>query len=261
MTADSASPAVIIEGRGTRLWTLKMNRPHSRNAVDEEMQIALLEATEQLFGDEQVRAAVLTGVGPAFSAGGDVKLIRQMQADVEVRRSVLERSNALFRKLAFGDIPLVCAVNGPAVGAGCTLALCGDVIVMAEDAYLSEPRVALGLVPGDGGSLLWPLRAGMGPARAYVLTGERLPALDTRRIGIAHQVVAPSDLLPQAHKLAESLSNLPKESAWAMKRLMNRFMTGAEDLLATAMETEASLMDSADHQNAIDRLFGRAEGR
>ena len=253
--SDRRPPAVLIEGRGTHVWTLILNRPESRNAVDEELQIALFDAVQQLAAEGQARAAVLTGSGPAFSAGGDVDLIRRMQEDTDLRRIVLERSRALFLSLAKLDVPLVCALNGPAVGAGCTLALTSDIVVMSDDAYLCEPRVSLGLVPGDGGTVLWPLLAGMSTARAYLLTGERLPAADAHRLGIVHRVVTPLELVPTARRLAESLARLPVSSVRTVKRLLDH-SAPAHASLDEAMCAEEQLMDSSEHRAAIDELFG-----
>ena len=154
------------------------------------------------------------------------------------------------------EIPTVCALNGPAVGAGCTLALSCDIVVMSQDAYLREPRVALGLVPGDGGTVLWPLVAGMAAARAYLLTGERLTAADAHRLGMAHRVVMPDDVLRTASELAGSLARLPAPSVRAMKRLFNDSLTPVGASQHEAMRAEEALMDSVEHRAAIDELFG-----
>jgi enoyl-CoA hydratase len=256
VTGEPAASAVLVEGRGTDLWIVTLNRAANRNAIDEELQIALVEVMHELADDSSVRAAVFTGAGVSFSAGGDVALIRHMQADTDIRRAVLERSRVLFQALCRLEIPMVCALNGPAVGAGCTLALSCDIVVMSEDAYLREPRVPLGLVPGDGGTVFWTLLAGLPAARAYLLTGERLSASDAHRLGIAHRIVRPGDLLETASGLAESLARLPPPSVRAMKRLLNDSMRAVGTSQYEAMCAEEALMDSAEHRAAIDELFG-----
>ena len=141
--------------------TLTLNRPANRNALDGPLHAAMLSAVRTVADEPEVRAVVLTGSGDAFSAGGDFGLIAQMQEDAELRRATLKRGRTLFWSLLALEVPVIAAVNGAAVGAGATLALLCDIVLMAEQAYLAEPRVTVGLVPGDGGAIVWPLLAGV----------------------------------------------------------------------------------------------------
>jgi enoyl-CoA hydratase len=200
---------------------LTLNRPRSRNALDRELHEALLSEVRSIASDGEVRAVVITGAGDAFSAGGDFGLIQQMQEDVDLRRATLDESRSLFWGLLELDIPVIAAVNGPAVGAGATLALLSDIVLMDERAYLAEPRVGIGLVPGDGGAILWPALAGVPAARAYLLTGERMTASEAHRLGLIHRVVASSTVVAEARVLADRLARLSPHSVRSTKRALN----------------------------------------
>jgi len=246
---------VAVGGVGTPLWTLTLNRPDRRNAIDEAMQAALVSAIRSATADSAVRAILLTGSGPAFSAGGDFGLIRRMQEDAHVRRRVLDQSRSLFALLRDLHVPIVVAVNGPAIGAGCTLALLCDIVIMAEGASFGDPRVAFGLAPGDGAAVLWPLLGGLPAARSYLLTGDRLPAEEAFRIGLVSQIVSPADLLETATALASKLASLPPAAVQATKRALNRYVASAEiPVFELALAAESTSLDTVEHRQAIERL-------
>ena len=147
MSEVKEAPGGVLRSDGAPVRILTLNRPASRNALDGRLHAAMLAAVQTIASQPEIRAVVVTGAGDAFSAGGDFDLIRQMQDDVELRRLTLDRSRSLFTSLIDLDVPVIAAVNGAAVGAGATLALLCDIVLMAEKAYLSEPRPSLGLVP------------------------------------------------------------------------------------------------------------------
>ena len=250
---------VAVSGVGTELWTLTLNRPDRRNSVDEAMQGAVLCALQSVSADPVVRAVLLTGAGTAFSAGGDFELIRRMQDDPEVRRHILDQSRSLFAALRDLHVPIVAAVNGPAIGAGCTLALLCDIVIVAEGASFGDPRVAFGLVPGDGAAVLWPLLGGLPAARSYLLTGDRISADEAYRIGLVSRIVAPDDLLQTATAIATRLASLPPAAVQATKRALNRHLATAEaPVFELALAAESSSFDSVEHRQAIERLATRS---
>jgi len=250
---------VAVTGMGTALWTLTLNRPDRRNSIDEAMQAAALSAVRSASADPLVRAILLTGAGPAFSAGGDLALIRRMQDDLEVRRSVLDQSRSLFGAVRDLHVPIVAAVNGPAIGAGCTLALLCDIVIMADGASLGDPRVAFGLAPGDGAAVLWPLLGGLPAARSYLLTGDRISAEEAFRIGLISQTVAADDLLQTATAVATRLASLPPAAVQATKRALNRHLAMAEaPVFELALAAESNSFATAEHREAIERLTTRS---
>jgi enoyl-CoA hydratase len=217
---ESSIDDPILRSEGSRVRVLTLNRPASRNALDGPLHAAMLSAVRTVADEPEVRALVVTGAGDAFSAGGDFGLIEQMQTNPELRKATLNKSRALFWSLVSLEIPVIAAVNGPAVGAGATLALLSDVVLMAEQAYLAEPRVSIGLVPGDGAAILWPLLVGVPAARAYLLTGDRMPAAEAHRLGLVHRVVEPDALLDEAMALADRLAGLSPHAVAATKRAL-----------------------------------------
>jgi enoyl-CoA hydratase/carnithine racemase len=255
MNDPASRPAVRIEDIGSPVWIVTLDRPDRRNAIDEAVQEGVLQAIRTASTDPSIRAVVITGAGSAFSAGGDLSLIKRMQEDLEVRTRVFDRSRALFEELRDLAVPTVAAVNGPAVGAGCSLVLLCDIVVMADGAFLSDPRVRYGLPPGDGAAVLWPLLAGLPAGRAYLLTGDRISAEEAFRIGLVHRVVGEGEALPVARSLAERIATLPAPAVRATKQAINRLLAAAaEPVFDSALAAEAAGFDTVEHQAAIRNL-------
>jgi len=170
-----------------------------------------------------------------------------MQEDLDVRRATLETGRALFFELANLRVPVIAAVNGPAVGAGCTLALLCDIVLMSEAAYLADPHVRLGLVPGDGGVVLWPLLAGLGAAKAFLLTGDWVTARDAHRLGLIHEVVD-GDVVAPSVALAERIAARPAFAVQETKAALNLHLRARDDVLAYGLEAEYRSFDDLEHR-------------
>jgi enoyl-CoA hydratase/carnithine racemase len=262
MSDFSNTDDVVLRSEGTRIRTLTLNRPTARNALDEALHTALLSAVRSVAADPDVRAVVITGTGPAFSAGGDFGFIEEMQEDADLRQATLSRGRSLFWSLIALEIPVIAAVNGPAVGAGATLALLSDIVLMAQHAYLAEPRVNIGLVPGDGGAIVWPLLAGVPAARAYLFTGDHLPAEEAYRLGLVHRVVDGDSLLAEAMELADRLAGLSAHSVRATKRALNLALESAALAgFELALEAESQSFDTPELLTKVQQHSGRATGR
>jgi enoyl-CoA hydratase len=253
---------VILRSEGSRVRVLTLNRPANRNALDGPLHAAMLSAVRLVATDPEVRAVVITGAGDAFSAGGDFALIEQMQQDPDLRKAVLNRSRSLFWSLVALEVPVIAAVNGPAVGAGATLALLCDIVLMAEGAHLAEPRVNIGLVPGDGSAIIWPLLAGIPAARAYLLTGDRMPAAEAQRLGLVHRVVEPDTLMTEAMALADRLAGLSPHSVRATKRALNFAVESAALAgFEAALDAESQSFDTAELRATVQRHAERIAGQ
>ena len=251
----------ILRSEGSRVRVLTLNRPASRNALDGPLHAALLSAVRTVAADPEVRVVVVTGTGDAFSAGGDFGLIEQMQEDADLRRATLNRSRTLFWSLVALEVPVIAAVNGPAVGAGATLALLCDIVLMAEQAYLAEPRVSIGLVPGDGSAIVWPLLAGVPAARAYLLTGDRMPAAEAYRLGLIHRVVERDALLAEAMTLADRLAGLSPHSVRSTKRALNlQVESAARAGFEFALDAESQSFETPELQATVQQHSERAAG-
>jgi len=221
------------------LRIITLNRPAALNAVNESLHTALARLWPRVSDDPEARVAVLTGSGSAFSAGGDFDYLAQLRDDRALRTRTIAHGRDLVLGLVRCRVPVVTAVNGPAVGLGCSLVALSDIVYLAETAYLADPHVQVGLVAADGGPLTWPLHTSLLVAKEYALTGARIPAEQAVRLGLANHVVA--DPLAEALGCAKRLAGLPQQAVESTKRLMNLhlersvlatldFATTAEDL-------------------------------
>src|ERR1700722_4873285 len=233
---------------------LTLSRPRSANALDGELSDALLAAVRSVRDAGDVRAMVLTGAGAAFSGGGDVATIRAMRDDPAVRGPALGTHAELFWEMIRLPFPSVAAVNGPAIGAGATVALLCDLVVMADDAFLSDPRVSLGLLDGAGGLLLWPLLTSLSAAREYLLLGDRVTAAEARRLGLANRVVAGPGVLTEAMGLAQRLPGLPGSAVRELRRLLNIPVEQAAAALADSSKAESGLFESRENHGGAGRI-------
>src|SRR5262245_33466498 len=169
-------PDVIRVDDDGPVRVIRLNRPEQLNAINPELHLGLARLFPQLTDDDEARAAVITGEGRAFSAGGDFELLDRMANDRAVRAQELAVGRDLVLNMLRCRVPVVAAVNGPAVGLGCSVIALSDVVYMAESAYLSDPHVTVGLVAADGGPLTWPLHTSLLLAKEYAFTGERISA-------------------------------------------------------------------------------------
>jgi enoyl-CoA hydratase len=246
---------VPLRREGTTVWTITLDRPDQRNAVNPALHEALLAELDAAARDHEVRAIVVTGAGSTFSAGGDLQLIQAMQTDHDLRHATLATSRSIFNAVTSLSVPIVAAVNGPAVGAGCTIALLADVVFIAAGAYLADPHVNLGLVPGDGATVLWPLLAGLPAARAYLLTGDRISAAEAHRVGLVHRVVPDAEVVSEAVAFAGRLASRPAAAVRATKQALNLHLTGSEPAFEFALDAEARSFDSEEHRAAVRKLL------
>jgi enoyl-CoA hydratase len=236
-------------------------RPEKANALDGEITDALLEAVIGLRDDPGVRAMVLTGEGSAFSAGGDFATIRAMREDRQMRDMVLDAHQDLFWVMRRLPFPTVAAVNGAAVGAGVTVALLCDLVVMAEDTFLSDPRVSLGLLDGAGGLVLWPLLTSLSAAKEHLLLGDRVSGTEAHRLGLANRAVPACDVLEEALSLADRLAALPAQAVREARQLLNSHIDRAAAILPDCARAESACFDTEEHRVLLERLSARVAAK
>ncbi|MBV9089848.1 MAG: enoyl-CoA hydratase/isomerase family protein [Mycobacteriaceae bacterium] len=198
---------------------ITLNRPDALNAVDDALHCGLAWLWPRLAEDRGARAAVITGRGRAFCAGGDFGYLAELGRDAELRAKTILHGREIVLGMARCRIPVIAAVNGPAVGLGCSLVALSDIVYMAETAYLADPHVQVGLVAADGGPLTWPLHTSLLWAKEYALTGARICAQRAAEIGLANHVVA--DPLAEALACAKRIVELPRQAVESTKRLLN----------------------------------------
>jgi enoyl-CoA hydratase len=244
--------------RRGRLLEIAFNRPEVLNAIDAELHAILPDALHFAAVDPLSDVILLTGRGKAFSAGGDLDHMEEMIADPS--RFVSEAYDAKRIVFALLDIekPVVAKVNGAAVGLGATLALFCDVIFAAESAKFGDPHVAVGLVAGDGGAIIWPQLIGFARAKEYLLTGELLSATEAAAMGLVNHAV-PSEALDASVDAfcSKLLAGRQQAIRWT-KAVTNielrRIATAAMDA-GIAYETASQRLP--DHADAVAALKAR----
>jgi len=240
---------------------ITLTRPEVLNRFDFELHRAFTEVLLELRGRSDVRAVVLASTGKVFSAGGDFELMLACRADVGVRTRAVEEGRLLFRLLADLLPPVVVALQGDAIGLGATVALAADAVVASRTASIADPHVAIGLVAGDGGCVVWPAAAGLLRAKRYLLTGDRLSAEDAWAMGLVTDLVdSPGDVLPAARALAGRMAALPPLAVQGTKRALNRLLQQrAGEVLDLSFALEAASMASEDLAEAIAAFKERRE--
>jgi enoyl-CoA hydratase/carnithine racemase len=250
--------AVRVEADGP-VRIVRLSRPLQLNAVNEALHLGLTRVFPLLGADPGARVAVITGEGRAFSAGGDFDLLERMTKDRTLRRDVIAEGRELVLNMIRCRIPVVAAVNGPAVGLGCSVVALSDVVFMAESAYLADPHVAVGLVAADGGPLTWPLHTSLLLAKEYAFTGDRIPAKRAAEIGLANHVCPDGEVLSAALATAHKIAALPRQAVEATKRVLNLHVE--RSVLATidfAMSAETESFDTDDLRNNVARFLERS---
>ncbi len=247
---------------------LELNRPETRNAISEsDMVEALVEALDDLDRERRARVAILTGNGPAFCSGGNIKKLREEITESDwpperiaaFYRDGIQRIPLAFERL---ETPVIAAVNGPAIGAGCDLACMCDLRIAAQSARFAESFVRLGLVPGDGGAWFLPRIIGMPRAMEMTLTGDPVDADEALAIGLVSKVVPDHELLPAAIELAERIAAQPPLAVRLAKRLLREGQrTSLATLLELSAQAQAIVQRSADHREAMAALFEKRSPR
>ena len=256
--ADDTNDVLLVESHGAvRLLTL--NRPDAFNATNEELHGALANVWAQLAADDEMLALVITGAGKAFSGGGDLNLLDRMVHDTDLRAAIMEEGAVIVRGMASIEVPIIAAVNGPAVGLGCSLAGLSDIVLVEEQAYFSDPHVALGLVAGDGGAMTWPLLTSLLRAKEYILLGDRVSAEDAVRIGVANRVVPTGTAVEEALALGNgSPSSRRSRCARPSACSTPRVHSAIGNLLDGAIATETQSFDEPAFQANLARMLDKS---
>ena len=159
-------------------------------------------------------------------------------------------------------LPIVAAVNGPAVGLGCSLALLSDLALIADDAHMGDPHVGVGLVAGDGGAMLLPLLVGLSRAKELLFLGRPVEAEEAVRLGLATRAVPKAELLGAAMDLARRLAEQPMQALQATKHAVNLHLTQAlSGVMEDALHAESESMQSAEHIALVEGIIARSRER
>jgi len=231
------------------------------NAVDQTLHEELAALFRALRRETRARAVLLTGRGRAFSAGGDFGWFPKLQ-DPDTLEAVRRDGKQMIWDLLDVELPIVAAVNGPAVGLGASIALLCDVIFAADTASFADPHVRVGIVAGDGGVAIWPLVLGPARAKHHLLTGDPVSAAEAERIGLANFVVPAAELderaLAYARRLADGAPLALRYTKLAVNKLVKDALNVAFDA-STALEVVTFRSD--DHKEALAALREKREPR
>jgi len=255
----SGEAPVIAQSDG-HVLTVTLNMPERRNPVsDNHVVDALCAAMQAADSDMDVRVVILTGAGSAFSSGGDLKAMQRrdsgLRASLPARtrrnyREGIQRLPLMFEAL---EVPVIAAVNGPAIGAGCDLACMCDIRIAGRSARFAESFVKLGILPGDGGSWLLPRIVGFSKASEMALTGDSVDAEEALKIGLVSRVVDDADLMDEARAMANRIAANPPYATRMTKRMLRKSWNAElETVLEIAGGAQALLHETADHQEALD---------
>jgi enoyl-CoA hydratase len=248
------TPHLLVETDGP-VTIITLNNPDMRNSLLDDMHEALQEIWTKLSNDPTVRAVVLTGAGKAFCAGGHIPGFIRSYEDPEWRRISLRGARRLMDAMAEFPKPVVAAVNGPAVGLGCSIAISCDIVLIAESTWMADTHVNIGLVCGDGGAVSWPLMMSLLKAKEYLLTGKRIPAAEAVSIGLANRTVPDADLMAQALTLAHELAAQPPQALQETKRALNLHLQAAISMVAPfALSAEAESFATEEVRETVERF-------
>ena len=246
--------AILLEREG-RLLRIVLNRPDALNAINLDLHDELPEALWFAQGDPDSDLVVLTGAGRAFSAGGDLDHIARNAANPELFDHEARMAKRIINTLLDIDKPVVCRLNGHAVGLGATIALMCDIIIGAEGAKIGDPHVGLGLVAGDGGAAIWAQRIGLARAKEFLFTGDLLTAQKAAEIGLINHCVPLDELDAKVDAFCAKLLGGAMAAIRYTKILTNlelKRITAA--VLDAGIAYESVTVRSADHREGLAAL-------
>jgi 2-(1,2-epoxy-1,2-dihydrophenyl)acetyl-CoA isomerase len=236
---------------------IELNRPDRLNAWNRQFGYDLLAAVQSVADDEGVRAVMITGAGRGFSSGADLKDMgsqddRTPEGHPDVRTTLTERYHPIITGIRNMPKPVLAAVNGPAVGIGCSLALACDLIVASESAYLLLAFVNIGLVPDGGSSLFVPARAGKTRAFEMAMLGEQVPAATALDWGLINRVYQDGRFADESEAMLARLAEGPTRSFAGTKRqLNNRIYWGMDEQLELEADIQQEMAASSDFVEGV----------
>jgi len=252
----------LLLSRSGRRLTITLNRPELLNACNYDMHEELADVFQFAHTDEHSDVVVLSGAGRAFSAGGDVAHIARSAANPELFDQEARCAKRVIAGILDLDKPLVCRLNGHAVGLGATLALFCDVIFAAETAKIGDPHVAIGLVAGDGGAAIWAQRIGLGRAKEFLLTGELLTAKRAEEIGLVNHCLPAAELDAAVDAFCDRLlAGAIKAIRWTKVLTNLELKRIATAVMDAGVAYESLSVRSDFHQNAVKAMVDKAAAK
>lgn len=252
---------LILTDRREGYRTITLNRPDRLNSFNEAMHTALMAALLDAETDSACRALVLTGAGRGFCAGQDLSDRVFSPGQVPDLSSTIEQFyNPLVRKLRSLRIPIICAVNGVAAGAGANIAFACDIVLAARSAKFIQAFAKIGLVPDSGGTWFLPRLVGPARARALALLAEPVPAEQAEAWGMIWKVVDDADLMNEAHRLAAHLSTQPTVGLGLIKKALDASETNdLDEQLDLERDLQGQAGRTPDYQEGVRAFFEKRQ--
>ena len=254
--------SVIIKKAG-HIATLILNRPDTRNALDSEVIDGIENACAGLNANIDVRVAILSGAGPSFSSGGNIKDMQNKKGlfggtPMRMRHNYRTGIQRIPRALKSLDVPIIAAVNGPAIGAGLDLACMCDIRLASDTAKFASSFAKVGIIPGDGGAWLLPRVIGNARAAEMIFSGDVIDSATAEKYGLVSRVVPAEDLMEQAEALAQRVACNPPHVLRMAKSLMRESDSlSLESLLEMSAAYQAIIQHTEDHREAVRAMTSR----
>lgn len=226
----------LLFERKDNVGILSISRSDALNALNSKVLDELDKAIDMIIEDKDVHILIITGEGRAFVAGADIGEMKGM--DMLAARRFADKGLKLFRKIELMEKPIIAAVNGFALGGGCELAMCCDIIIASEKAKFGQPEVGLGIIPGFAGTQRLARIVGMGKAKELIFTAEMIGAKEACRIGLVNKVVPAEELMDEALAMAKKIGTNGQIAVRFAKTAINK---GIETDIETGMSIEKDL--------------------
>lgn len=244
----------IILEKENGLATLYLNRPDVLNAIDNKMRVELLRALEDIEADNGIRTLILTGKGPGFCAGGDVRAMGKSERMIN--------PHPIIRKIISLEKPVLAAVNGVAAGAGCSLALSADIIIASSKASFVLSFVRMGLIADWGGLYFLPRRVGLSKAKESMFTANRISSEEAERIGLINKVVPENEFEQSVKKFAQQILRGAPIALGMIKRILNVSQSSEiETVLNLEYQAQTICRGTEDHKEGIAAFKEKREPR
>src|SRR5438105_8951424 len=229
---------LLFDRRPNGVLLITINRPEVMNATNARLHWELTQVWLTVDADREVRVALVTGAGKAFSAGGDLSLVEEMAGNPDAAARTMREASDLVYNMINLDKPVVSAINGAAVGAGLVVALLADVSIIAETARLTDGHTRLGVAAGDHAAIVWPLLCGMAKAKYYLLTADFIDGREAERIGLVTMGLPPDHVLPKALDVADRLARGSQLAVRWTKRALNNWLRQAGPIFDQSLALE-----------------------
>lgn len=255
------SDVVLLEKHGP-IAVLTINRPDIMNPLGQAGDgPAFAKVCADIEADTSIRCAVITGAGRAFSAGGDVKAMKNRTgafggSPYDIREGYRKNIHMIVKALYNLEVPLIAAVNGAAIGLGCDVACMADIRIASEKAKFGVTFLKLGLIPGDGGAWLMPRIVGASRAAELLFTGKVIDAATAAEWGLISHAVAPEALMDEAMAMAQSIAAQPPQSLRLAKTLLRHGTTASyETIMEMSAASQALMHHTEDHIEGVDAIL------